>query len=386
MFGAPAASSGGGSMFGAPTAASGGGSMFGAPAATSGGGGSMFGAPAASSGGGGSMFGAPAASSGGGSIFGAPTAAAGGGSMFGAPAASSDGGGSMFGAPAASSGGGSIFGATSGPLLFGAAPTSGGATSSGTSFFGASGSSSGGAATGSLFGASTGATTGTSLFGASSGGKAGTSLFGAGSSGGASSGGGLFGATGGGATALENTQIQQAKLQVLENRKVDDLLRNIEDRIVKQTSYFDSFASQIVQVDAEILASVTKIKELENEYRQLNDKRQVVDNTINEIGNQQASLMQLLVGIQTSLNAKSSQVTDAPKSHEKTLRLMQYMEDLESMVDNLTSEIQKVHVNSYSSTVAQVAQILNSQTTCLDTMQQETEQVAERIKQVEKMF
>jgi len=156
---------------------------------------------------------------------------------------------------------------------------------------------------------------------------------------------------------------------------------------VKQSAQFDAFTQQVLQADTEIIASAVKIKELNNEYAQLKAKQDATDNSIQEISKQQNSLLLLLQNIQDSLSTKAAAGNlEAPKSHGKAHRLLQNMDDLESQVDNLTAEIQKVHVNSYSTSIAQVAQILNSQATCLDNMQAQTEAVADRIRNVEKVF
>merc|ERR1712061_791767 len=110
---------------------------------------------------------------------------------------------------------------------------------------------------------------------------------------GAASSGAAFGAAFAGATGL-----QQAKTAVLDYRKVTDLLHSWEERMHKQAQQFETFTSQVLQVDTEIIANVRKVKALHSEHAQLLSRHQAAEDSIKQTLQQQDALGQLLTSLQ----------------------------------------------------------------------------------------
>jgi len=161
------------------------------------------------------------------------------------------------------------------------------------------------------------------------------------------------------------------KDQVLDG-KVDECLRNLEDRILRQTHAFEIFASQVVQVDTEIRVTKTNIEKVEAEYLKSAEARRLLNEKTAKKYQDQTDLYNKLASAQKYLDENATHQRVDVKGHEKTLRLKARISDLENLVDDLTLEVEKVDRSAYKQAVSQMSQILDAQATYLDTMQMES--------------
>lgn len=297
-----------------------------------------------------------------GGLFGAAPAGSSGaaaGGIFGAASSGSAGGGGIFGAAPAASGAGS------GGGLFGAAPAGASGAASGGGLFGAAPAASGGA----VFGA------------ASSGGSAGAGLFGA-------SAGASFGASGAasGGAAAAAAGINVARKTVLEHRKVTDVLRLWEERIHRQAQHFDAFATQVLQFDTEILQNVAKIKALTGEHQHLKQKVDNLDQSIQQVWDQQESLSCLLAGLEESLRLRAPPEVEPARVHARSEVLQTQLDELDRQAEGLAKDTESLQSALYAEPLTTVVRVLDAHGGALDTLQQQTGTMQQRLQVIESTF
>lgn len=168
-------------------------------------------------------------------------------------------------------------------------------------------------------------------------------------------------------------------MQINEHRKIDDLLRHWEDRILKQSQLFDNFSNQVVQVDTAIISNNAKFKVLSDEYEDLKTKQDTVEHSIKGIAEQQEALGRLLGSVQEALDAKHPQISESTKVHQKANALSVQLDDLDRQVELLTEEINVLHDRQLPKPISEIASVLNTHSKTLDVMQAQTEDLTARL-------
>lgn len=182
--------------------------------------------------------------------------------------------------------------------------------------------------------------------------------------------------------------LQQATMTAVEHRKVNDLLRVWEERIHKQAQHFESFATQVLQVDTEIISNFGKIRALRSEHQMLSARQQAVDQSIQQIWDQQDSLGRLLMGLQEALSQK--QPADARDyssvTHHKAKALSVQLDELDRQVEELSKETTAVQSALYSEPLTTVVRVLDAHANALDAIQQQVDSTSSRLSTIEAQF
>ena len=216
----------------------------------------------------------------------------------------------------------------------------------------------------------------------------------------ASSGGGLFGAAAPASGAATTTPaatpaatnpaagaatVAQAKAVAVEHRKVEELLRNWEERITAQSTQFARFADQVLQVDTSIIANAGKLRDLSQDTAALRVKQETVDQSIKQLYEQQDSLANLLQGIQDALAARGPPGSrEGTATHSKAVMLATQLDEMDKQIETLTKETSTVQEQFYSSPLSTVVQILNHHGNSLDAIEGQADALTKRIGTIEK--
>lgn len=190
------------------------------------------------------------------------------------------------------------------------------------------------------------------------------------------------GASSGGAVNL-----QQATMAAVEHRKINDLLRVWEERIQKQAQHFESYSTQVLQVDTEIIANFGKIRALRGEHMVLKTRQEAVDQSIQQIWDQQDSLGRLLVGLQEALSQKQpADARDSSRTHQKAKGLSVQLDELDRQVEELSKETTAVQAALYSEPLTTVVRVLDAHANALDAIQQQVDSTSARLSAIEATF
>merc|ERR1719201_1233905 len=176
---------------------------------------------------------------------------------------------------------------------------------------------------------------------------------------------------------------QQAAMTIIEHRKVNDLLRMWEERVHKQAQHFESFATQVLQYDTEIIANVGKIKTLRTEHDQLKCRQDAVDQSIQQIWEQQDSLGRLLTGLQESLKSKIPPEAPQARLHQQAKVLTVQLDELDRQAEELAKETKTVQSTLYTGPLTTAVQVLDAHASALDAIQTQASTVAQRLRVVE---
>lgn len=172
-------------------------------------------------------------------------------------------------------------------------------------------------------------------------------------------------------------------MTVIEHRKVNDLLRTWEERVHKQAQHFESFATQILQFDTEIIANVQKIKTLRTEHDQLKYRQDAVDQSIQQIWDQQDTLARLLEGLQESLSSKIPPEVTPSRVHQQAKVLTVQLDELDRQAEELAKETKTVQSTLYAGPLTTAVQVLDAHASALDAIQAQAGTVAQRLRVVE---
>lgn len=172
-------------------------------------------------------------------------------------------------------------------------------------------------------------------------------------------------------------------MTVIEHRKVNDLLRTWEERVHKQAQHFETFATQILQFDTEIIANVGKIKTLRQEHDQLKWRQDAVDVSIQQIWEQQDSLARLLTGLQDVLAAKIPPEAGSAKVHQQAKVLTVQLDELDRQAEELAKETKTVQSTLYAGPLTTAVQVLDAHASALDAIQMQANTVGQRLRNVE---
>lgn len=158
---------------------------------------------------------------------------------------------------------------------------------------------------------------------------------------------------------------------MIEHRKVTDLLQQWEDKLHKQAQHFEHFASQVLQVDTEILLNVGKIKELRAGHAQLKSRQELADQSITQIMEQQDALGRLLVNLQDALRTRMPGVEHAEPSrlHQRARALSVQLDELDRQTEDLARETQTVQSALYPEPLTTVVRVLDAHGSALDMIQ-----------------
>jgi len=173
---------------------------------------------------------------------------------------------------------------------------------------------------------------------------------------------------------------------VVEHRKVTDLLHSWEERIHKQAQHFETFATQILQVDTEIIANAGKVKNLRAEHAQLKSRQEAADQSIMQILQQQDALGCLLTSLQEALRAQTPQGGEAMRptpNHQRARVLSVQLDELDRQADDLARETQAVQSALYAEPLTTVVRVLDAHASALDSMQSQVGGMVDRIHVVE---
>jgi len=188
----------------------------------------------------------------------------------------------------------------------------------------------------------------------------------------------------GGATG----DLQQAKAAVAEHRKVSDMFRTWEERIHKQAQHFEAIASQVLQFDTEIIANASKVKELRTEHAILKSRQDVVEQSIQQMFEQQDSLSQLLTGLEGALRGKvpdevGTGAPAPPRTHERAKVLSVQLDEVDRQAEDLARETETVQSRLYAEPLATVVRVLDAHASALDSIEGQVSSVQQRVRAVE---
>lgn len=172
-------------------------------------------------------------------------------------------------------------------------------------------------------------------------------------------------------------------MTVIEHRKVNDLMRMWEERVHKQAQHFDSFATQVLQFDTEIIANAGKIKTLRTEHEQLKFRQDNVDQSIQQIWEQQDSLSRLLCGLQGALQSRLPPDVPSARHHQQAKVLTVQLDELDRQAEELAKETKTVQSTLYAGPLTTVVQVLDAHASALDAIQAQASTVAQRLRTVE---
>jgi len=185
----------------------------------------------------------------------------------------------------------------------------------------------------------------------------------------------------GGADALN---LQQATATIIEHRKVNDLLRMWEERISKQAMHFETFASQVLQFDTEIIANASKVKALRMEHAYLKARQDAVNESIQQVLEQQDSLGKLLSGLEVALNARLPPNAQEPsRTHQRAHVLAVQLDEVDRQVEDLARETRTVQSALYVEPLVTVVRVLDAHASALDSIQGQVNGVTQRLREVE---
>jgi len=181
--------------------------------------------------------------------------------------------------------------------------------------------------------------------------------------------------------------LQQAKVAVAEHRKVSDMFRVWEERIHKQAQHFEAIASQVLQFDTEIIANASKVKELRTEHAFLKSRQDVVEQSVQQIFEQQDSLGRLLVGLEDALRGKvpdeGAGSPAPPRTHERAKLLSVQLDEVDRQAEELARETETVQSRLYADPLATVVRVLDAHASALDSIEGQVSSVQQRVRAVE---
>lgn len=193
----------------------------------------------------------------------------------------------------------------------------------------------------------------------------------------------------------------------MEHRKVSDLLRLWEERVQRQAQHFETFASQVVHFDTEIIANAAKIKALTNEHAQLKARQDTVDQSIQQIWDQQDSLSRLLSSLQDALQTPAPQAhadeaagttfgalvgyagpssTPPVRAHLRAQALTLQLDELDRQAEDLARETGNVQSVLYTEPLTTVVRVLDAHASALDSLQAQVGGLAQRLRTVETLL
>lgn len=167
---------------------------------------------------------------------------------------------------------------------------------------------------------------------------------------------------------------------------MNDLMRMWEEKVHKQAQHFDSFATQILQFDTEIIANLNKIKNLRTEHDILKYRQEQVDQSIQQISEQQKTLEQLLDSLHDNLKTRITSIApDVPpqRIHQQAKVLTVQLDDLDRQAEELAKDTGTVQANIYAGQLTTAVQVLDAHASALDAIQTQASTVAQRLRTVE---
>merc|ERR1712060_61542 len=160
-----------------------------------------------------------------------------------------------------------------------------------------------------------------------------------------------------------------------------------EEEIHKQAEHFEAFATQILQVDTEIIANAANIKQLQKEHGQLKSRQDTVDQSILQIWEQQDALGNLLEGLQKALQPAlpDEAVGGQPptKAHQLAQLLTMQLDKLDQQAEDLARETETVQSTLYAEPLTTVVRVLDAHASALEAMQEQVGSVSQRLKTIE---
>lgn len=150
-----------------------------------------------------------------------------------------------------------------------------------------------------------------------------------------------------------------------------------DEQIHKQAQHFETFATQVLQFDTEIIANVAKIKSLRMEHASLKHRHDVVDQSIQQMWDQQEALCRVLTQWQHDL------VMPEGRAHESAKVLTVQLDELDRQVEDLARETRTVQSSLYAEPLTTVVRVLDAQASALDDIQAQADAVAQRVRTAE---
>jgi len=162
-----------------------------------------------------------------------------------------------------------------------------------------------------------------------------------------------------------------------------------DERIQKQAQHFENFASQILQFDLEVVANAGKIKALHTEHAQLVSRQVTVDQSLEQIKNQQESLQHLLCKLQEELKLKIPDSAGEPGTgepgmiHQRARILTSQLDELDGQTEDLVKVTKTVQSKLYTEPLTTVVRVLDAHASALDTIQGQINSMTQHLKSIE---
>jgi len=169
----------------------------------------------------------------------------------------------------------------------------------------------------------------------------------------------------------------------------------------KQAQHFDAFAEQVLRFDTDLIQNAAQVKVLREEHAKLKARQEQVDQSVQQIWEQQDSLGRLLAGLQEALKPSPQQQAEeaagmgywgaapgpsgAPpvRSHQRALALTLQLNELERQAEDLARETGQVQSKLYKEPLTTVVRVLDAHASALDAIQTQVGAVTQRIQAIE---
>ena len=135
-------------------------------------------------------------------------------------------------------------------------------------------------------------------------------------------------------------------------------MANWENRISQQASIFQKFASDVVNVDKQLIQSARRLKELSDEHSVIKQKSSHIDSAIKSIWDHQDALGKLLSHIQDEINRDRSTsgaqypggaMSGTGSASERGSALWSQILDMETEVNDIVRDIESINSGTVNS-------------------------------------
>eukprot|EP01067_Filipodium_phascolosomae_P008837 Filipodium_phascolosomae@DN776_c0_g1_i1.p1 len=124
-----------------------------------------------------------------------------------------------------------------------------------------------------------------------------------------------------GGTDAFSSQLQSFKQSSLQHQKVDQILGSLEKSLGRQMTSFESFAQKIGQVDRDLIDGIKKVSTLMAANEALTQRQQIIHSSIQQVLDQQESLLRLLDSADAHLTAEEPNVAASTGAREVNANL-----------------------------------------------------------------
>lgn len=177
--------------------------------------------------------------------------------------------------------------------------------------------------------------------------------------------------------------VKSTALEASQYEKVDDVMKNWDRRLKQQVSDFRRYAEAVMRLDLDLFKTVSELENVQQQQSLIETKQQEIDMSLDQMENHQVSLAKMLQQMEMLLTAQLSGESIHPLQgamHSLTANI----DDSESLLDQLTLDINKIRENLYPGALGKIIDLVNIQHRSLERLSNNCQQLRDKIVAIER--